>query len=125
MVGILTILPASLAAQETAEPETSVTDTKGTIAPKMGTESPKKGIFEIVPCSLVDNRCEAGWFKFNRDSLDRMLTIAQSEEDCRKAEAHRLDEPDGWDPLTVVLVAGGVTVTVGVAAFLVGYFVGK
>jgi hypothetical protein len=54
-----------------------------------------------------------------------MIAITKSEEDCRKAELQHLDEPDGWDPLTVVLVAGGVTVTVGVTAFLVGYFVGK
>lgn len=100
-------------------------DARGTTAPKKGTSLPKKGVFEIVPCSLVDNRCEEGWFKFNRDSLDRMLTIAQSEDDCRKAEMRRLDEPDGWDPLTVVLVAGGVTIVIGGAAFLVGYLVGK
>ena len=55
-----------------------------------------------------------------------MLTIAKSEErcrreivDCRKAAV----DDSGWDPLTVVLVVGGVVVVVGGAAFLAGYLV--
>ena len=83
----------------------------------------RKGNFEVIPCTGSEV-CEAGSFMFDRTSLDRMITIAKSEEDCRRGELKRLDEPEGWDPLSVVLVAGGVVVVMGGVAFLAGYLVG-
>ena len=68
--------------------------------------------------------CKDGWYTFDRPSLDIMLTITQSERDCRKGEVKRLDAPDGWSPLVVVLVTTGIVVLVGGAAFGVGYAVG-
>ena len=108
----------------------------------------RKGKFEIVPCvakegmpSVFDNRkkcrdmMDAGMeeerpdvFMFDRTSLDRMLTISGSEEDCRKdlAECRKVVSNEyGWDPLAVILVAGGMVIVVGGVAFLAGYFVGR
>ena len=108
----------------------------------------RKGKFEIVPCvakegmpSVFDNRkkcrdmMDAGMeegrpdvFMFDRTSLDRMLTISGSEEDCRKdlAGCRKVEAKGyGWNPLSVILVAGGTVIVVGGVAFLVGYFIGK
>lgn len=118
-LGVLITLLACPAAAQEAEPE----EPTGTYI--------WKGNFKIVPCverigGLVVGReeCREGWFTLDRASLDRMLTITQSERDCRAGEARRLEEPEGWNPFTVVLVAGGIVVTVGVGAFVVGYAVG-
>ena len=91
----------------------------------------RKGNFQVLPCverdeGIVTERreCKDGWFTFDRPSHNIMLTITKSEEDCRRGELKRLEEPEGWDPLTVIIVAGGTVIVVGGVAFLVGYFVG-
>ncbi len=74
---------------------------------------------------IVDRQiCREGMFIFDRPSLDRMLTIAQSELDCRTNQDRRLKVPDGWDPTVVILVAVGIGILVGGAAFGVGYVAG-
>jgi len=74
---------------------------------------------------VVERReCREGWFTFDRPSHNIMLTIAKSEYDCRRGEVKRLNEPEGWDPLSVILVAGGTVIVIGGVAFLAGYLVG-
>jgi hypothetical protein len=94
------------------------------------TKGDEKRVFLVEECTLTDDQCPEGWLRANRETFDRMLQIAFSEQRCRREllSCHDdLQDAGGsrWDPLTVTIVVGGVTIAVGGAAFLVGYLVGK
>ena len=74
---------------------------------------------------------EVELFIFDREQVDKINAMFESERAARKdliecrQERAKPDEGRGWDPLAVVLVAGGVVIVVGGVAFLAGYLVAK
>ena len=76
-----------------------------------------------------DCPCEASWC-LDRKMIDTMNTIIDSERDCRndlldcrKEKIDMVTPATGWDPGSVLLIAGAVVVAALAGGFVIGYSV--
>lgn len=81
------------------------------------------------PTFIRKQPCLQGDFCINRQGVDNYNTTATSERDCRsnlaKCRKEKAKPPDniGWEPSTVILVAGGIILAVFAGGVVVGVLV--